>query len=177
MIFHLEVLSYAKWTQTPDSRHHTVKSPLCGTHSGSPQIYYTGVPSSLGTYVETVPKGSDMWLYQCPLSYNQVLGNAKLIAALNAVNGGPTKWDNLFLNPFMPKRILPGGRGGTKAFIPSSTSTAICLNPLGDHLLTSPSRLFCSRISYLTRTCMEWDCGQPPSSRQTSLRCNGLGTL
>ena len=177
MIFHLEVLSYAKWTQTPDSRHHTVKSPLCGTHSGSPQIYYTGVPSSLGIYVETVPKGSDMWLYQCPLSYNQVLGNAKLIAALNAVNGGPTRWDNLFLNPFMPKRILPGGRGGTKAFIPSSTSTAICLNPLGDHLLTSLSRLFCSRISYLTRTCMEWDCGQPPSSRQTSLRCNGLGTL
>jgi len=131
MIFHLEVLSYAKWTQTPDSRHHTVKSPLCGTHSGSPQIYYTGVPSSLGTYVETVPKGSDMWLYQCPLSYNQVLGNAKLIAALNAVNGGPTMWDNLFLNPFMPKRILPGGRGGNKGFYTVKYKHSHLFKPFG----------------------------------------------
>jgi len=36
---------------------------------------------------------------------------------------------------------------------------------------------FCSWRSYLTRPYMEWGCGQPPSSRQTSLRCNSLGSL
>ena len=98
-------------------------------------------------------------------------------SSLECCQRRPYKVRQLVSESIYAKKDPPRGEGGNKGFIPSSTSTAICLNPLGDHLLTSPSRLFCSRISYLTRTCMEWDCGQPPSSRQTSLRCNGLGTL
>jgi len=76
--------------QTPDCRYHTVKSPLCGAHSGSPQ-YILHWGSKLSWYIRW-----DMQLYQCPLCYNQVLGNAKLIMLLNGVNGGPTRWDSLF---------------------------------------------------------------------------------
>ena len=52
--FHLEVLPYTKRTpehQTPDivlSNHHYV-----GLTQAHPNIYYNGVPSSLGIYVET----------------------------------------------------------------------------------------------------------------------------
>jgi len=99
-------------------------------------------------------------------------------SSLECCQRRPYKVRQLVSESIYAKKDPPRGEGGNKGFYTIKYKHSHLFKPFGWPSAHSPlSRLFCSRISYLTRTCMEWDCGQPPSSRQTSLRCNGLGTL
>jgi len=70
---------------------------------------------------------------------------------LNAGNGGPTRWDRLFLTPFIPKRtqmVLPVP---SKSLLGTSPDAVMLLHPSGIPTHLPLSCPFCWSRAYLQR--------------------------
>ena len=69
--------------------------------------------------------------------------------ALNAGNGGPTRWDSKFLSQFMPKSPT---QCQLRAFYSQAQTQPCCFHPSGEHTNLPGSHPFCRRYQ---RTMLE----------------------